>query len=173
MDDNALMARLALGDVQALEELIRRHRPAALRQAEGILQDAALAEDVTQEAFTRVYLLRHDYRPEFAFTTYLRVMVHNLCIDQLRRRKAAPVPMEQLPQGESASAEAAFLAREHRMRLWNELRALPPADQALLTGYALEGLSYRALARLHGLSVPQVKIRLHRIRKRLKERDQA
>lgn len=172
MDDNALMARLAGGDHAALEELIRRHRAAAVRQAEDLLHDASLAEDVVQEAFARVYLLRQSYRPDFAFTTYLRAMVRNLCIDQMRRRKLAPLPVDELPAGEDASAEAVFLARESRMGLWNRLRGLPREDQALLVGYALEGKSYRELASLHGLSLAQVKIRLHRIRKRLKERDE-
>lgn len=171
MDDNALMARLARGDEAALEELIRRHRAAAVHQAEGILHDAALAEDMAQEAFARVYLLRASYRPDFAFTTYLRAMVRNLCIDQLRRRRIAPLPVEELPAGEDASAEAVYLAQERRMVLWNRLRGLPEQDRALLTGYALEGKSYRELAGLHGISLAQVRIRLHRIRKRLKERD--
>lgn len=172
MDDNQLMARLALGDTAALEELILRHRGAALQQALSILQDHALAEDVVQEAFARVYLLRHKYRGDFAFTTYMRVLVRNLCIDQLRRRRSAPA--ESLPEGTADSAEAAYWQRERRMQLWNELRALDKADQALLTGYALEGLSYRELAQATGLSLPTVKIRLHRIRQRLrsKERDE-
>lgn len=169
MDDNQLMARLAAGDESALEELILRHRTAALRQAQGILGDHALAEDMVQEAFARVYLLRYKYRPDFAFTTYLRTLVRNLCIDQLRRRRVAA---EAQPQGEADSAEVAYWERERRMQLWNELRSLDEADRALLTGYALDGLSYRELAQLTGLSLTTVKIRLHRIRKRLrKERD--
>ena len=46
MDDNELMARLKQGDTDALALLIRRHRPWALARAEGMLHDAALAEDV-------------------------------------------------------------------------------------------------------------------------------
>lgn len=173
MDDHALMARLAQGDTAALEELIRRHRDQALAQAGSILRDPALAEDVVQEAFARVYLLRHRYRATFAFTTYLHAVVRNLCIDQLRRRRQAPVPLEDMPQGAADSAEAAYLAQEGQMQLWNQLRSLPEKDQALLIGYALEGMSYQQLARQQGMSLPQVKIRLHRIRKRLrnKERD--
>jgi len=169
MDDNQLMARLAAGDESALEELILRHREAALHQARSILNDHALAEDMVQEAFARVYLLRHKYRPDFAFTTYLRVLVRNLCLDQLRRRRrTADIP----PPGEADSAEAVYWQKERRLRLWNELRSLDETDRALLTGYALEGLSYRELAQATGLSQPTVKIRLHRIRKRLrKERD--
>ena len=172
MDDQELMARLAAGDDTALEELMRRHRPAALRQARSMLGDESLAQDAVQEAFVRVYLLRGSYRPEFAFTTYLAAMVRNLCLDELRRRRRQPLSMEDVPEGLAESAEAAWLARETRMALWRSLSGLNARDQALLTGYALEGLTYQQLARREGLSLPQVRIRLHRIRKRLrKERD--
>lgn len=166
MDDNQLMARLADGDEFALEKLILRHREAALRQAVSILQDHALAEDIVQEAFARVYLLRHSYRADFAFTTYLSVLVRNLCIDQLRRRRIAVAPLPETPED---SAEAAYLQREKRIRLWNQLQALEEADRILLTGYALEDRSYRELAQQTGLSLPTVKIRLHRIRKQLRK----
>ena len=78
MDDNELMARLKMGDTDALALLIRRHRSWALARAEDMLHDGALAEDVVQEAFARVYLLRERYRPEFAFATWLGVLVRNL-----------------------------------------------------------------------------------------------
>lgn len=168
MEDNELMARLALGDENALAELIARHRTEALRLAEGMLRDTAAAEDVVQEAFTRVYLTRHSYQATFSFRTYLSVLVRHLCIDDLRRKKYAPLPTADIPEQETSSAEAMYLRREQRMRLWNELSALDETDRALLTGYALEGRSYQELSRRLGLSLPQVKIRLHRIRKRLR-----
>ncbi|MDY4137897.1 MAG: sigma-70 family RNA polymerase sigma factor [Eubacteriales bacterium] len=172
MDDQELMARLAAGDNAALEELIHRHRPAALRQARSMLGDEALAQDAVQEAFVRVYLLRASYRPEFAFTTYLAAIVRNLCLDEIRRRRLRPVPAQDLPEGLEGSAEAAWLEKEKRMALWRSLSRLSAQDQALLTGYALEGLTYQQLARREGLSLTQVRIRLHRIRQRLrKERD--
>lgn len=174
MEDNELMARLADGEDEALEELIDRHRDSALRQAQTMLRDPALAEDVVQEAFARVYLTRHNYRPTFTFRTYLSALVRNLCIDQLRRGKYAPALIPDLPEGEADSAEAVYLRREKRMRLWDTLSALDPVDQALLIGYALEGQSYQELSKQYGLTLPQVKIRLHRLRKRLraKERDE-
>ena len=172
MDDQELMARLAAGDNAALEELMRRHRTAALRQARSMLGDESLAQDAVQEAFVRVYLLRASYRPEFAFTTYLAAIVRNLCLDEIRRRRLRPVPAADLPEGLEGSAEAAWLEKEKRMALWRSLSRLSAQDQALLTGYALEGLTYQQLARREGLSLTQVRIRLHRIRQRLrKERD--
>lgn len=173
MTDHELMARLAAGDGDAMEELMRRHRAFAVREARRLLGDDTLAEDMAQEAFARVYMARGQYRPTCAFRTWLLAVVRNLCVDQLRRRRLCPVPSDRLPEGTSPSAENEFLALESRMRLWNELAALSEADAGLLTGYALEGMSYRELADRDHLSMAQVKIRLHRIRKRLraKERD--
>ena len=173
MTDHELMARLKAGDTDALEELMRRHRPAALKEARRLLGDEALAEDMAQEAFARVYLARGQYRPDFAFRTWLMSILRHLCVDQMRRRRLGPVPLDTLPEGQAPSAESEFLAIESRLRLWDELAALPETDAGLLTGYALEGMSYRELAERYHLSAAQVKIRLHRIRKRLraKERD--
>ena len=171
MTDHELMARLGRGDADALEELMRRHREAAVREARRLLRDDALAEDAAQEAFARVYLARARYRADFEFRTWLMAIVRNLCMDQLRRGRLGPVPMDALPETPTPSAESEYLAKDRRTRLWNRLAALSPMDAALLTGYALEDKSYRELAERYHLSVPQVKIRLHRIRKRLREEE--
>lgn len=170
-EDRQLMARLQQGDDNALEPLVLRHRAPAEQYARSILRDDALAEDVVQEAFARVYLCRAAYRPEFTFRTWLMVMVRHLCIDQLRRRARAPVPVDTLPEIPTASAESACLARLHRLQLMDELSALREPDRTLLIGYALEGRSYQALAQMTGLSSPQVRVRLHRLRKRLREKE--
>lgn len=170
-EDRQLMARLQQGDDTALESLILRHRAAAEQYASSLLHDSSLAEDMAQEAFARVYLYRAAFRPEFAFRTWLMAMVRHLCIDQLRRRKRAAVPLERLPDIPTDSAEAAFLARLRRMQLMDELAALQEPDRTLLLGYALEERSYQALAKETGLSVAQVRVRLHRLRKRLKAKE--
>ncbi len=168
MEDNELMAHLALGDVDALEELIARHRLWAERMAAQLLNDDTEAQDVAQEAFARVYLLRQRYRPTFTFRTYLGVIVRSLCVDRLRRAHRAPLLPGSLPECPVPSTEEAFLRQEEDMHLWQMIAALPPEDRTLLEGYALSGLKYRELAQRLNLTPGQVKIRLHRIRRRLK-----
>jgi len=171
MEDQQLMARLQQGDNDALEPLIARHRGPAEQYACSILHDAALAEDMVQEAFARVYLYRAAFRPEFTFRSWLLLMVRRLCIDQLRRRARAPVILDTLPDVPTASAEAACLARLHRLSLLDELTALGEPDRTLLIGFALEGSSYQSLARQTGLSSAQVRVRLHRLRRKLREKE--
>ena len=169
--DNQLMARLQHGDTDALEALITRHRLGAEQYAARILDDAALAEDVVQEAFVRVYVHRAAYQPSFTFRTWLMVLVRRLCIDQLRRLSRAPVTMDALPDVPTASAEEACLRRLEQRSLLEALASLEAVDQALLTGFALEGLSYQQLAARHRMTAGQVRIRLHRLRKRLREKE--
>lgn len=169
--DNELMARLKLGDVSALETLIDRHRAAAESFAMQMLHDPGLAEEMVMEAFARVYLARQQYRADYSFRTWLMALVRNLCIDQLRRMRRTPVPTDQLPELPAPSPESELLALEKRVRLWNELSSLSETDRALLTGFALDQLSYHELARKHGLTSSQVRIRLHRLRKRLREKE--
>ena len=117
-----------------------------------------------------MYLLRQSYQPTFAFRTYLAVLVRRLCIDQLRRRRRQAVPMSELPEGAEDSAESLFLKKEKRLRLWSMIAELNEVDRGLLEGFALDGLSYRELAARFHLTLPQVRIRLHRIRKKLNDR---
>jgi len=171
MEDQELMARLQQGDTEALEPLILRHRAHAEAYACSLLHDSALAEDMVQEAFARVYLYRAAFRPEFSFRTWLMVMVRHLCIDQLRRRAHAAIPLDTLPEIPTASAEAACMEKLTRLQLMDELSALREPDRTLLIGYALEGCSYQTLAHRTGLSTAQVRVRLHRLRKRLREKE--
>ena len=167
--DSQLMARLCQGDDSALELLIARHRAAAEQYARSLLGDAGEAEEAVMDAFVRVYLLRERYQPAFAFRTWLRVLVRSRCLDLLRRRARRPVPVDgPFAEGLAASPEALALQREERLRLWRRLEELSEADQRLLLGYAVEGRSYRELARALHLSLPQVRVRLYRIRKRLR-----
>lgn len=169
--DNQLMARLQRGDTDALTELVARHRAPAEQYAARLLGDAALAEDVVQEAFARVYVHRNVYQPTFTFRTWLLVLVRRLCIDQWRRQARAPMAMELLPDVPTPSAEEACFRRLEQRSLLEAVAALEGVDRDLLTGFALEGLSYQQLAQRLHLTVGQVRLRLHRLRKRLREKE--
>lgn len=172
--DQQWMARLAKGDEEALEALIACYRIPAERYAREMLRDDALAQDAVQETFARIYLARERYLSDFTFRTYLYTLLRRVCIDMLRRGKHIPLPMEELPENLTRSAETSVeqevLRQEHRQSVLEEVANLPLLEQRLLLGYALEGKKYRQLARENGLTPGQVKIRLHRLRQRLKKR---
>lgn len=90
--DEALMARVARGDQAAYRLLTRRHVPAMLGLARRILNNAADAEDVAQEAMLRVWTHAPRWEPLALFRTWLTRIVVNLCLD--RKRRAPWVELE-------------------------------------------------------------------------------
>lgn len=170
--DRELMARLIRGDEDALSSLIDRNRAPYEAYARALLRDAPAAEEVVLDAFAKLVMVKDAFIPGMRFDAWFRTLVRNGCLDHLRRAAARPrlaaletdFPAEDTP-------EAAVLRKERRLEVWGMLAELAPQDKALLVGFALEGKTCAELARLTGLSSAAVRVRLHRIRKRLRKKE--
>lgn len=169
-DDNALMQRVKDGDQQAFEALVLRHREGALRLASSLVKDAHLAEDVVQECFADLYLHRNAYRPDFSFATFLNALVRHKSIDMLRRRRHHPLPYDGLPEAPGMDTpESLCIRREIYTDLYHALFDLPEEQRRMLLLFAIHGMDYQQIAKVLHKSIPQVKVGLHRIRKKLKK----
>jgi RNA polymerase sigma-70 factor (ECF subfamily) len=87
--DIALMARIKKGDTDAFDQLVSRHQRPVYNLALRFLSDSCEAEDITQEAFIRVFRAADTYTPEAKFTTWLYTIVKNLCFNAIRKRQSA------------------------------------------------------------------------------------
>ena len=97
-EDAILLARFAAGDQGAARSLTELLLPGALRQAWRMLGDQAEAEDVAQDAMLRLWRQAADWRAgEARISTWLYRVVHNLCIDRMRRRRPQ-VAVEDAPE---------------------------------------------------------------------------
>lgn len=151
--DEELVRRLKGGDEGALEILVSAYWERLCRFVEGILEKEGGAEDVVQEAFIRLWMRRNALRPEGSFRALLYTMARNAAIDERRRRgrretlsaKADPPggPPSPLARAEAAELEAAAEAA---------IAALPPRRREVFRLARSEGLSYREIAEVMGLS---------------------
>jgi len=82
--DLDLMLRVRQGDADSFDELLRRYRTPLVKYFCQLVRDQALAEDLAQEAFLRVYKARHRYRPDARFTTWLYRIATNLALNAIR-----------------------------------------------------------------------------------------
>jgi RNA polymerase sigma-70 factor (ECF subfamily) len=95
--DRAALARIADGDLDALEELYDRYKTMAYSIAYRITNDATLAEDVVQDAFLGAWRNAARYlEGRGSVKTWLLSIVHHRAIDAIRRRR----PTTQLPERE-------------------------------------------------------------------------
>jgi len=103
--DLELMLRVRRGDAESFEELLRRHRVPLVNFFSRMVRERALAEDLAQEAFLRVYKVRERYQPEARFTTWLYRIATNLALNAIRDRRGESKLIE--AEGGDAEPEAA------------------------------------------------------------------
>src|SRR5262245_51908788 len=86
--DEQAMWRLQMhDDTQAFAQLVTRWEKPIFALCARMVGDAHRGEDLKQEAFSRVFARRKEYRPDAKFSTWLWRIALNLCYDELRRRQ--------------------------------------------------------------------------------------
>lgn len=144
------------------------HDRVVFRTAAALLRDAREAEDVTQEAF--LVFWQQGANVERPREWLLRV-ARNACLDRLRRRGRL-VSEQQVELPEPSEDRDPAWHYEHN-ELATELRALvdklPEPQRSLIVLFDVQGLDGATCARILDLNVNQVKVYLHRARRRLRQ----
>ncbi len=176
-DGEALMTRMAAGDVKAFEAFIEGWKGAAYRFAYRIFRDRHIAEDVSQELFFKMFRNAARYQPAGKFKTYFYKVLNNLCLDTLRRMNRKSLPdflsyenpvLDGFPEEErQGSPEAAAEISEERRLVREAIAKLPVQQRKVIVLRELEELKYREIAEVLHLSLNEVKVLIHRGRKSL------
>ena len=167
--DHDLMARAAQGDERAFRTLAQRHAAGAHRVARRILGSEALAEEIVQDAFLRVWINAPRWRPEAAFRTWLYRIVINLCLNTKRRPADLPLAVAGDPADPAPDAGAALELRQRDEKLAAAVARLPARQRAAVVLTYQEGLSNAEAAVVLGTSVSGVETLLVRARRSLRE----
>jgi RNA polymerase sigma-70 factor (ECF subfamily) len=157
--DRALMRRVAGRDERAFAELVERYGGRMLAVARRMLRSPADAEDAVQRAFLRCFTGAAGYRPEWAVSTWLYRILSNVCIDELRRRGARGETDLSAGNGKEAGRGD---SPEESLDVRRALDSLPREARILVALRYVNGLSYRDLARIRGISLNTVKSQLAR-----------
>jgi len=154
-------------------------RPALLGFLRRQVRDHALAEDLVQETFVRALRAGRGEEPPERLRGYLFTIAQNLVRDHWRRgSRDAPLPLAAPGDGEGAveiaddvaeSPEAGARRRALARRVGAALEALPERYRTAFRMAAIEQRSYREIGEATGWSLDQVRVNVHRARRRLIE----
>ena len=135
--------------------------------------DRAVAEDVTQQVFLKLFTAIRQFRGDSEFTTWLYRLVVNACLDERRRRKRLlPLP-ETLTMGnpsEKKPQEKQYARREVSEAVQAAIGELKPKFRLPILLKYIEGLSYEEIASVMGCSKGTVASRLNRGHSQLAKR---
>lgn len=172
---NALVARAQAGDALAFTELVRRYRPRIYALALAITGNAAAADDIAQDVFTKAFTVLHKFEGRSAFFTWVYRMAMNRALNERRvqsRREAREVgddPRLELAVATDSGgdpARAAMLRERYRLLL-AALDALPADLRMTVILVALQGLSHGEVAVVQKVSEGTIAWRMHEARNRL------
>ena len=162
-----LVRRARRGDVEAFERLYRDHVGRIYAVSLRMVADAALAEELTQEAFVRAWRKLGSFRGTSAFGTWLHRLAVNVTLDALRARQRWRERFSEEQPERPPAAPPKDPAGS--LDLERSIAELPPRARAVFVLHDVEGYKHREIARLLDLSVGACKAHLHRARRRLRE----
>jgi RNA polymerase sigma factor (sigma-70 family) len=166
-----LVERALRKDADAFVELIEKHERRARAIASRVLHDATATDDVVQDAFGRAWERLAYLREPSQFGTWLCGIVHNLAIDELRRRRMKHVLAAAHAARCDRSVSSPFdeaARRERRMKVDQAVAELDELSRAVILLRYYEDRVTRQIATEMKLSPAAVNMRLFRARGQLR-----
>lgn len=159
------MRRYQQGDGEAARELIRQTAGVLYRSVQPFINNQAEAEDVLQDAWLKIHVARHTWRPGELALPWLLAIVRFTRIDYLRRQyRRRESGLEAL----ASEPVARGGAPENSDEIQRMLRALPESQREVLIMLKVEGLTLEETARVTGSSIGAVKQKASRAYARLR-----
>ena len=137
------------------------------RMAFYMLESEADAKDAFQDLYLKLWNLRDNLEIILEPSSYGALMLKNLCIDYIRRRK----PSESLLENMSVNdpPDRVMDLREDLQAVAKAMEKLPPGQQKLLKLRVIRGLSYEEIEKETGLSGLNIRVQVSLARKKLKQ----
>ncbi len=161
-----LLAQTAAGEKDAFAQLYGRTRTAVYALMLSLLKNAHDAQDLTQDAFVRIWENAGRYRPGGSPMAWILTLARNLALMQLRR-SARETGLDE-DQWAAIPDDERALTPEDRHMLQSALAILNDQERQVVLLHALSGLKHREIASVLELSLPAVLSKYHRALKKLR-----
>ena len=170
--DEALMLQLQTGDLRSFDTLVKRWEKRLLNYCYRMVNDIALAEDLRQEVFLRIYHSAKKYRPTAQFSTWMYRITTNLCLDTLAKQKhRKEISMTSYLESESEgfgeklvdpsdAPDAAVVKKETESRVRSALARLPEDQRVVVIMRHYNGMKFHEIAAIVERPVSTVKSRM-------------
>ncbi len=183
MTDAEIMLRVREGDDPGFNFLIEKYRKPIINFMYRMVHNQAVAEELAQEVFLRVYRSRQTYRAEAKFTTWLYRIATNLGVNHARdtkhERAAQTIYLDQ-PDAETGTtpdvadmhpgAEEEMVKDERMKAIRQHVMALPERQRTAVLMHKYQGLDYKEIGDVLRLSESATKSLLFRAYQTLREK---
>ena len=170
--DAYYIEKVAAGDTGCFACLLDRYSRPVHSLILKMVRNKEDAEELAQDVFMKVFRNLPSFKADCSFSTWIYRIAYNTAISELRRKKQEFVAIEE-SQIENVSEEevSILLGRtsenDQVEKLEHALTLLPPEERAMIMLFYMKQKSIEELTVITGLGASNVKVKLHRIRKKL------
>jgi RNA polymerase sigma factor (sigma-70 family) len=160
------------GSVRAQKKLYDLYAQNMFNLCLRMLNKREEAEEMLQDAFSDAFLKLHSFRGESTFGAWLKQIVINKCINQLKRKSPELTFAAQLPDTADASADEgidSIDAAEMAVRIKQAVSNLPDGSRTVFTLYMFEGYDHEEISQILGVSESTSKTQYMRARQLIRE----
>lgn len=160
------------GNIQAFSFLVEKYQKLVYSLALKLLKKPEDAEEMAQDTFIKAFQKLDTYEGKSKFSTWLYSITYNACISELRKRRISFTSLEDQRFSDQDELKMhdyySETKKEDQERYLNlAMEKLPEDDQVLVTLYYYENQSMDDISAITGLSVSNIKVKIHRARKKM------
>ena len=166
------IAKTLKGDANAFAYLIDKHKGLVYSLTLKMLKNKEEAEEVAQDVFIKAYTNLAKFKGDAKFSTWLYKIGYYACLDALKKNSNLQYnsPIDEININYISDVETVLdgIEREERARVMsNCMDKLPEDEKAILLFFYFKALSLKEIVEITSLTEVNVKVKLHRARKRL------
>jgi RNA polymerase sigma factor (sigma-70 family) len=166
------LQQILSGNVRAYGFLVEKHKEMVFSIALKIVHNREDAEEISQDAFVKAYQSLSGFKNEAKFSTWLYRIVYNSAISKVRKKKLELAPLDDSTINNYSDDKIDpdfFLVDEPDQfeLLQKALQSLPEDENVIVSLFYQNENSIEDISAITGLTVANVKVKLHRIRKKL------
>ncbi len=153
---------------QLFEKIYKQCYPMVLQMCLGYMKgDKDLANDLAQEVFINIWNAMDNFRSKSTYKTWVYRITVNTCLQYIRKEKnTKKVSIEKVEH--ALREESDNVISEQNQSLYNAIGALEEIDRLLIM-MVLDGQDYENISEVMGIKPTNVRVKIHRIKKRLKK----
>ena len=170
--DEYYIREILKGDTGSFSQLVERYSHLAFSLSMKLLNQREDAEEAAQDSFVKAYNSLSSFQSSSTFKTWFFRIVYNTSISKLRTRKNFEVKLEDVKITDSEinyteNAIGQLNSEDRQKYLQIGLERLAPDERVLLNMYYYDDFSMDEISSITGLTESNVKVKIHRSRKRL------
>ncbi len=150
-------------DMESFEAIVLKYRENSINFARRYIKDLHICEDIAQEAFATVFVYKDRYNPDMSFKTWLFTIIHNKCVDYIRKNRE----IQSYDAKEAHLNDGLFEHLDTKILLEQEIERLKPNYRAIIQMVEFEGMTIREAAKVLQISEVHARVLNYRAKKKL------